>query len=137
MPKQPKSQSGQTLTGHLVLSSMHAKNAKGAIYEVLELGVDMTEIEQTLVAVSAQRLVDIVCPFCGDSRTLYCRLSRPVRRASVFELLYGKSLNLCIEEAKGRCGGIKTDTLKMLIRKGIALGYLPSKTYERWIGHED
>ncbi|MCY8641228.1 competence type IV pilus ATPase ComGA [Bacillus haynesii] len=125
------------LTGHLVLSSMHAKNAKGAIYRLLELGVDMTEIEQTLVAISAQRLVGLVCPFCGDSCSLYCKLSRPVRRASVFELLYGKSLNLCIEEAKGRCGGIKTETLKTLIQKGIALGYLPSNTYERWIGHED
>ncbi|MEC1261159.1 competence type IV pilus ATPase ComGA [Bacillus swezeyi] len=124
------------LTGHLVLSSMHAKNAKGAIYRLLELGIDITEIEQTLIAVSAQRLVGLTCPFCGDRCSLYCRLSRSVRRASIFELLYGKSLQLCVKEARGEYVISRTETLKLLIRKGIALGYLPSEAYERWVYDE-
>ncbi|MCY8087952.1 GspE/PulE family protein [Bacillus sonorensis] len=124
------------LTGHLILSSMHAKNAKGAIYRLLEFGVTMTEIEQTLVAVSAQRLVNLVCPFCGEQCSFYCRMAREVRRASIFELLYGKSLNLCIKEAKGAYVNNRFDTLRKLIRKGIALGYVPAGSYERWVHHE-
>ncbi|QHZ47651.1 competence type IV pilus ATPase ComGA [Bacillus sp. NSP9.1] len=124
------------LTGHLVLTSMHAKNAKGAIYRLLEFGIDITEIEQTLIAVSAQRLVGLVCPFCGDRCSLFCRLSRPVRRASIFELLYGKRLHQCVKEAKGEYAVVRDETLGMLIRKGIALGYLPAEAYERWVDHE-
>ncbi|KMM63328.1 competence protein ComG [Bacillus glycinifermentans] len=124
------------LTGHLVLSSMHAKNAKGAIYRLLEFGIHMTEIEQTLVAVSAQRLVNLVCPFCGERCSLYCRMSGSGRRVSVFELLYGKSLNLCIKEAKGAYVNSRFETLRKLIRKGIALGYFPEETYNRWVHHE-
>ncbi|MDA7026956.1 competence type IV pilus ATPase ComGA [Bacillus sp. CLL-7-23] len=124
------------LTGHLVLSSMHAKNAKGTIYRLLELGVNITELEQTLIAVSAQRLVNLVCPFCGDNCSLYCKLSRRVRRASIFELLYGKNLNFCIREAKGEYLNNCSEKLTSLIRKGIALGYLPAETYDRWVYHE-
>ncbi|NPC93300.1 type II/IV secretion system protein [Bacillus sp. WMMC1349] len=124
------------LTGHLVLSSMHAQNAKGTIYRLLELGVNITELEQTLIAVSAQRLVNLVCPFCGDDCSLYCKLSRTVRRASIFELLYGKNLNLCIREAKGEYLNNCSEKLTPLIRKGIALGYLPAETYDRWVYHE-
>ena len=47
---------GLHLTGHLVLTTMHTRDAKGAIYRLVEFGVNWQEIEQTLVAITAQRL---------------------------------------------------------------------------------
>ncbi len=81
------------MTGHLVLSSLHTRDAKGAIYRLLEFGVNMTEIEQTVIAIAAQRLVDLTCPFCKEENcSVYCRMYRQTRRAGIYELLYGKTL---------------------------------------------
>jgi competence protein ComGA len=125
------------LTGHLVLSTMHTKDAKGAIYRLLEFGIKLSEIEQTLIAVAAQRLVEVRCPFCGENPcSVYCKLLRKTRRASVYELLYGKSLSICIHEAQGERAVHRYLTLKRLLRKGVAFGYLTNKTYFRWVLHE-
>lgn len=76
------------MTGHLVLSSLHTRDAKGAIYRLLEFGVNMTEIEQTVIAIAAQRLVDLTCPFCKEENcSVYCRMYRQTRRAGIYELL--------------------------------------------------
>lgn len=124
------------LTGHLVMSTLHAKNAKGALYRMLEFGVTMNELEQTMVAIAAQRLIELTCPFCGETCQLYCKLNRPVRRTNVFELLFGKELGECIKEAKGEYAHSSYETLQRLIRKGVALGYLSKNTYHRWVYEE-
>ena len=45
------------LTGHLVLSTIHAKDPIGCLYRLLDLGIHVEELRQTIVAISAQRLV--------------------------------------------------------------------------------
>ncbi|MBM6617299.1 hypothetical protein [Bacillus suaedaesalsae] len=92
----------------------------------------MQEIEQTLVAVAAQRLLDMRCPFCGDECTVICRKLRGNRRVSVYELLYGQALHHVVNEAKGREETYSYPTMPDLIKKGIALGYLPMKSLEGW-----
>ncbi len=56
------------LTGHLVLSSIHANDAVGILFRLLDLKVDHTSISSTLLAVLAQRMVRKICPNC---RTAY------------------------------------------------------------------
>lgn len=125
------------LTGHLVLSTMHTKDAKGAIYRLLEFNVSLSEIEQTLIAVSAQRLVPIKCPYCEGECSTYCKKMRKKRRLSVYELLYGRNLSAVLKEAKGETTTYDYPTLKDVIKKGIALGYLYPKTYDRWVFRYD
>ncbi len=120
------------LTGHLVLSTMHTKDAKGAIYRLLEFNVSMQEIEQTLIAIAAQRLLEIKCPFCGDLCSPLCRKVRRSKRVSVYELLYGQVLSSVLKEAKGKTTDFTYPTLPYLINKGIALGYLPKESLEGW-----
>ncbi|MGE6629326.1 competence type IV pilus ATPase ComGA [Bacillus sp. NPDC077027] len=124
------------MTGHLVLSTLHAKNAKGALYRMIEFGITMNELEQTMVAIAAQRLIDLICPFCGETCKLYCKLNRVVRRTNVFELLFGKELAECMKEARGEYANSSYETLQRLIRKGVALGYLSKNTYHRWVYEE-
>ncbi|ARD46804.1 competence protein ComG [Sporosarcina sp. P37] len=45
------------LTGHLVLSTIHAKDTVGCLYRLLDLGIHLEELRQTIIAISAQRLV--------------------------------------------------------------------------------
>ncbi len=121
------------LTGHLVLSTMHTRDTKGAIYRLLEFDVSLQEIEQTLIAIAAQRLVTIKCPFCEGQCSSYCKKMRKTRRASVYELLSGRALEEVMKEAKGEKGSGNYLKLRDVIKKGIALGYLDSSEMERWV----
>ncbi|TYR82423.1 type II/IV secretion system protein [Priestia megaterium] len=120
------------LTGHLVLSTMHTKDTKGSLYRLLEFGVSLQEMEQTLVAVAAQRLVEIKCPICEEKCHPLCKKMRQYRQASVYELLYGKQLNAVMKTVKGEESYYEYETLRDVIKKGIALGYLYSHSLEGW-----
>ncbi|GKV54287.1 ComG operon protein 1 [Sporosarcina sp. NCCP-2222] len=46
------------LTGHLVVTSVHAKDAVGCFYRMLDFGVSLEELRQTVVCISSQRLIE-------------------------------------------------------------------------------
>jgi len=121
------------LTGHLVLSTMHTRDAKGAVYRLREFGVNWLEVEQTLIAVTAQRLVELTCPFCEGECSPLCYTFGRWKRASVFELLSGRNLNTAMRAAKGEKLDTHYRTLKEVINKGIALGYIQESEYERLV----
>lgn len=54
------------MTGHLVLSSIHANSAAGAIPRMIDLGVEPFLIASTVNLVIAQRLVRVLCPKCKE-----------------------------------------------------------------------
>lgn len=121
------------LTGHLVLTTMHTRDAIGAIYRLLEFNITIQEIEQTMIAVVAQRLVELKCPYCVGECSFYCKKMREVRRTGVYELLYGKALTQVIREARGEKTSYRYTKLKDVIKKGIALGYLENKEFYKWV----
>lgn len=45
------------LTGHLVLTTIHAKNSFGSLHRLLDLGVSKVELEQTVAGIVSQKLV--------------------------------------------------------------------------------
>ncbi len=53
-----------SLTGHLVLSTLHTNDAPSAITRLLDLGVAPYMINATLLGVMGQRLVRTLCPLC-------------------------------------------------------------------------
>ena len=53
-----------SLTGHLVLSSVHTNDAAGAITRLRDMGIEPFLLASTLRAVIAQRLVRRLCPEC-------------------------------------------------------------------------
>jgi general secretion pathway protein E len=55
------------LTGHLVLSTIHANDAAGVPARLMEMGVDPFLLAATLSATCAQRLVRRLCPQCSIS----------------------------------------------------------------------
>jgi len=58
-----------SLTGHLVLSTLHTNDAPSAITRLIDMGVEPFLIASSLVAVLAQRLVRTICPHCKESYT--------------------------------------------------------------------
>lgn len=53
-----------SLTGHLVISTLHTNDAPSAINRLLDLGVPDYLLRSTLAGVTAQRLVRLLCPHC-------------------------------------------------------------------------
>lgn len=56
-----------SLTGHLVLSTLHTNDAIGALSRVIDMGVEPYLLASALAGVVAQRLVRQVCPSCKTS----------------------------------------------------------------------
>ena len=54
------------LTGHLVLSSLHATESVSALYRLLDMGIEPFLIASSVTAVVAQRLVRRNCPSCVE-----------------------------------------------------------------------
>lgn len=54
-----------SLTGHLVLSSVHANDTVSTIYRMIDLGVDPSLLSSAVVGIVAQRMVRRVCPYCS------------------------------------------------------------------------
>ncbi|MEO5378969.1 MAG: type II secretion system ATPase GspE [Magnetococcus sp. DMHC-6] len=57
-----------SLTGHLVLSTLHTNSAIGAIARLRDMGVEPFLLASSLLGVLAQRLVRLICPHCKQVR---------------------------------------------------------------------
>jgi general secretion pathway protein E len=56
-----------SLTGHLVLSTLHTNDAPGAVTRLVDMHVEPFLVASSLLAVVAQRLVRTICPNCKES----------------------------------------------------------------------
>ncbi|OUS23477.1 type II secretion system protein GspE [Thalassotalea sp. 42_200_T64] len=56
-----------SLTGHLVLSTLHTNTAVGAITRLEDMGVEPFLLSSSLIGVLAQRLVRTLCPACKEA----------------------------------------------------------------------
>ncbi len=56
-----------SLTGHLVLATLHTNDAPSAIPRLIDIGVEPYLVTSSLLAVLAQRLVRRICPACEGS----------------------------------------------------------------------
>ncbi|MEC7287578.1 MAG: GspE/PulE family protein [Verrucomicrobiota bacterium] len=57
-----------SLTGHVVLSTLHTNDAPGAVTRLIDMGLEPFLISASLEAILAQRLIRRICPSC---RTAY------------------------------------------------------------------
>jgi type II secretory ATPase GspE/PulE/Tfp pilus assembly ATPase PilB-like protein len=73
------------LTGHLVLSSIHANDAPGALFRLMDLEVDSFLLTSAVIGVLAQRLVRRVCPHCRVLR------EGPIEERLAYEQEIGES----------------------------------------------
>ena len=55
-----------SLTGHLVLSTLHTNDAATAVTRLVDMGIEPFMIASSLSAVVAQRLVRVICPHCRE-----------------------------------------------------------------------
>jgi general secretion pathway protein E len=56
-----------SLTGHLVLSTLHTNDAPSALVRLIDMGIEPFLVASSLTVVLAQRLVRTICPHCKVS----------------------------------------------------------------------
>jgi type IV pilus assembly protein PilB len=98
-----------SLTGHLVMSTLHTNDAPGAVTRLVDMGMEPFLISSTLMAVLAQRLVRTICKNCQtpfeptEEQLVLLNLSPLDLGDKVFN--YGRGCSACNDTGyKGRKG---------------------------------
>jgi general secretion pathway protein E len=96
------------LTGHLVLSSIHANDAVGVVLRLIDLGVEPFLVSSALIGVIAQRMVRRLCSHCArpvegtsEESMIYTQETGEERK----EFLQGNGCKVCANSGfRGRTG---------------------------------
>src|SRR5215467_7514123 len=95
------------MTGHLVLSTLHATDSISAVLHLSELGVDRTVLASALLGVVAQRLVRLNCTACAEPdfpRPIYLQ-HLSIDESRLKQLRLSKGCQLCKSTgSRGRIG---------------------------------
>jgi general secretion pathway protein E len=109
-----------SLTGHLVLSTLHTNDAATAVTRLTDMGVEPYMVASTLSAVLAQRLVRVICPNCREEY----RPEREYAGVTLPDILYrGRGCDKCFNLGSiGRTGIyelllIDSELCSMVIRR--------------------
>ena len=76
-----------SLTGHLVLATLHTNDAASAVTRLTDMGVEPFLLSSSLLGVLAQRLVRKFCSHCHGAGCEHCGQTGYTGRTGVFELL--------------------------------------------------
>jgi len=116
------------LTGHLVLSSIHANDAVGVVLRLLDLGVEPFLASSAIIGVVAQRMIRMICPKCShlvkaspEERMIYKQEMGEDRS----DFYHGSGCKVCANSGyRGRTGIFEilctSDNIKSLLVKGAS-----------------
>ena len=114
------------LTGHLVLSSIHANDAVGVIFRLLHLGIEPFLLSSALVGIVAQRMVRRVCPHCSvltEAKAEEKIAYQQEMNEAPTHFLYGAGCDYCAQTGyRGRTGVFEVMSITEEIRKLILSG---------------
>ena len=128
-----------SLTGHLVLSTLHTNDSPGAVTRLIDMGVEPFLISSTLMAVLGQRLVRTICKNCRtpfeptENQLTLLNLSPHDLGDKVF--YYGRGCSTCNDTGyRGRKGIFElliiNDTIRALINERAPTVVLRQKAIE-------
>lgn len=121
------------LTGHLIIASVHAKNAEGVLTRMNELGISLEMLRQTIISIVFQKLLPIYCGLCGGDCQLYCT-HYPVnqKRASLYDVLLSNELQNMTVEGSKITGINRPRSFNQLLKKVYMYGFISEKTYYQY-----
>jgi len=129
-----------SLTGHLVLTTLHTNDAPGAITRLVDMGVEPFLITSTLESILAQRLIRTICPRCKTpykpSEFVLNELGLTLDDVEGKELYYGKGCHECNDTGyRGRTGIFElmmiSDAIRELVMERSPTVMLRTKAREQ------
>jgi len=129
-------------SGHLVLATLHAPVAAGAIASMLALGANKFFLASCLLGVVAQRLVRVLCPDCRvayditESPETFEEI-RPLLEPGLGSFIYGPSgCERCYRQGySSRCGVFEIMTFNQEMRRMIIEGCSSEQLQAKGIEH--
>ncbi|NOZ85783.1 MAG: Flp pilus assembly complex ATPase component [Deltaproteobacteria bacterium] len=134
-PKTAKIAMEASITGHLVLTSMHTNSAIGSVVRLKEMGIDNFLVANAVSGVVAQRLVRRCCPMCSKPFKYIDSVVENLKRIGVLgpeenpKLVKGEGCPNCNNTGfRGRVGVFEvlqvTEGLKNLIAEDVSISRL-------------
>ncbi|MEY2780639.1 MAG: hypothetical protein RL307_343 [Pseudomonadota bacterium] len=77
-----------SLTGHLVLATLHTNDAVSAVTRLTDMGIEPYLLSSSLIGVMAQRLVRKLCPHCKGRGCVHCAHQGHQGRTGLYEMLH-------------------------------------------------
>ena len=114
-----------SLTGHVVLSTLHTNDAPGAVTRLIDMGLEPFLISASIEAILAQRLVRRICKSCRTAyepdHELVELLGMELLEIANKDFFYGKGCALCSDTGyRGRIGLFEMMTVSDAIRDLIS-----------------
>lgn len=128
-----------SLTGHLVLTTLHTNDAPGAVTRLIDMGVEPFLISASLEAVLGQRLIRRVCGTCRQpyepSESVLAQLGLTPQEIGDKSFYYGGGCDVCNNTGyRGRKGIYElldiTDPLRQLINERAPSVVMKQKAIE-------
>jgi len=114
------------LTGHLVLTSIHANDAASAIVRLIDMGIEPFLVTSAVIGSLSQRLVRKVCPYCSTTKEASSAEVLAYQQElgeSKNEFHYGRGCNFCTHTGfLGRIGVFELISMDESIRKLVMRG---------------
>jgi general secretion pathway protein E len=131
-----------SLTGHLVLSTLHTNDAASAITRLVDMGVEPFLVGSSLVGVLAQRLVRILCLDCREP---YTATAQELAEAGLevqdgpVTLYRGRGCSVCAHTGyKGRIGIFELmlveDSIRAMVSKNVDAKTIKKQAVARGMG---
>jgi len=128
-----------SLTGHLVLTTLHTNEAAGSITRLIDMGIEPFLLTSTILAVCGQRLVRTICPMCKEvadiDKEKLKLLAPPNTDISKITLYRGRGCEECTGTGyKGRTGifelFIMSEEIQELVLQKAPANVLHAKAQE-------
>ncbi len=117
-----------SLTGHLVLSTVHTNDSAGAVTRIVDMGVEPFLVASSLIGVLAQRLVRTICNECKESYepepAELVDIGVDAHKAATSRVYRGRGCAKCLQTGyQGRTGIYELmlidDEIRQLILKNV------------------
>ncbi len=120
------------MTGHLIISTVHAKQSSGVFVRLVELGMDPHSIASAVTAVVGQRLVRALCPECKQHASVTpgqrAKLHRPLPEVPFY---VPKGCASCNQKGyAGRMGAFEILAVNEAMRELIAQRASPDRIHQ-------
>jgi type II secretory ATPase GspE/PulE/Tfp pilus assembly ATPase PilB-like protein len=119
-----------SLTGHLVLSTLHTNSASESVVRLLELGMDAMNFSDSLVGIVAQRLVRSLCTKCAQERAI----SHQEWVELVGEYIHGSSLEPEVGATRLLSAAGVSSPSELRVKKAMGCSHCGGKGYKGRIG---
>ncbi|MCX5713046.1 MAG: GspE/PulE family protein, partial [Candidatus Omnitrophica bacterium] len=125
-----------SLTGHLVLSTLHTNDAASSLTRLIDMGIEPFLIASSVIGILAQRLVRVICPKCKEKYMPSDEIIKDLGLDQKIELFRGKGCMHCRNTGfTGRIGIFElltvTEEIKNMVTSKRSANEIKKKALEQ------